>query len=162
MARTQGWRAALALESAHWDHFVSSHPEALLAAIRALPGEAFIEIPSLLVGVNYLQHVISGDDPLRFHDIALAEGGRADEEKHPLDIMISSAGRTAGHRTGGRLAEAVSSARQGRRIFDEMTPPSAPSGRWSCHTYSFNGVVPSRSPMMAACSSTKRRGSSPP
>jgi len=121
VARTQGWRAALALQSSHWDHFVSSHPEVLLAAIRALPGEAFIEIPSLLVGVNYLQHVISGDDPLRFHDIALADGGRTDDEKDTLDIMISSAGRTAGHRTGGRLAEAVSTARQGRRILDEMT-----------------------------------------
>ena len=120
-ARTNGWRAGLAVQSAHWDHFVTSHPEALLASIRSLPGEAFVEIPSLLVAVNYLQHVISSDDPRRFHDIALAEGGRADDESEPLDVMINSAGRTAGYRTSGRLADAVRSARQGRRILNEVT-----------------------------------------
>lgn len=120
-ARTSGWRAGLALQSAHWDHFVTSHPEALLASMRNLPGEAFVEVPSLLVAVNYLQHVISGDDPRRFHDIALAEGVRADDESEPLDVMISSAGRTAGYRTGGRLADAVRAAQQGRRILNEVS-----------------------------------------
>lgn len=120
-ARTHGWRAGLALQSAHWDRFVTSRPEALLASIRNLPGEAFVEIPSLLVAVNYLQHVISGDDPRRFHDIAIAEGGRSDDESEPLDVMINSAGRTAGYRTNGRLADAARSARQGRRILNEIT-----------------------------------------
>lgn len=120
MVQAEGWRAALALETAHWDRLIGTDPEALLAALKALPGEAYVEIPSLLVATNYLKHLIGDTDPRRFHDFAHDEHGRSSSERGPLDQLIGSAGRTAGLRTNGRLAEALHQAKDGRRTLDEL------------------------------------------
>lgn len=121
LARSQGWEAGLALETAHWDRYVATHPEALLAAIKALPGETFVEVPSMLVAANYLQHVISGADPSRFHDFAHDDRGRSSRERSAVDRLIASAGRTAGHRTAGRLIEAAQSAIDGRQALERLS-----------------------------------------
>ncbi|KJC62966.1 response regulator transcription factor [Agreia bicolorata] len=122
----QGWRAGLELETAHWDRFVDTHPEVLLASISSLPGEAFVSMPSLLIGVNYLKHLIAGGDPSSFHDFAHDVTGRTPQEREALDRLIGSAGRTAGHRTQGQLAESVRSAAEARRLLDELPPRHKP------------------------------------
>jgi ATP/maltotriose-dependent transcriptional regulator MalT len=122
----RGWQAGLELETAHWDRFVDSHPDALLAAISTLPGEAFVAIPSLLVGVNYLKHLIASGDPSSFYDFAYDAAGRTPRERETLDRLIGSAGRTAGHRTQGRLTAAVRSASEGRRMLDELPARDKP------------------------------------
>jgi DNA-binding CsgD family transcriptional regulator len=121
MAERSGWKAALDLHTAHWDRYVATHPEALLASIKALPGEAFVELPSLLVAVNYLQHRIGGEGPRRFHDLAHDDTGQPGRERNTLDTLIASAGRTAGHRTGGRLTEAARVATEARQTLDSLT-----------------------------------------
>lgn len=120
-AKVYGWRAGLELETAHWDRYVTTHPEALLASLKALPGEAYVELPSLLIATNYLQHIIAGDDSRRFHDFAHDELLRPSDERTALDRLISSAGRAAGHRTAGRLEMALESALGGRATLDELS-----------------------------------------
>jgi DNA-binding CsgD family transcriptional regulator len=122
-AESHGWRAALALETAHWDRYVHSRPDALLASIRSLPGEAFVEVPSLLVAVNYLQHLITGADPTRFHDITHDDQDRPVAAREPLDQLIASAGRTAGLRTAGRFEAAAQAASEGREALDQLPGP---------------------------------------
>jgi DNA-binding CsgD family transcriptional regulator len=121
LAETDGWKAALALETAHWDRYVTTHPEALLASIKSLPGDAFVEVPSLLVAVNYLQHIISGVDPRRFHDIAHDDHGRPAPNRQPLDQLIAATGRIAGSRTAGRLDEAARAALDARDVLEQLT-----------------------------------------
>jgi DNA-binding CsgD family transcriptional regulator len=121
LAETQGWRAALALETAHWDRYATTHPEALLASIKSLPGEAFVEVPSLLVAVNYLQHIMSGVDPHRFYDLAHDEHRRQVGNRQPLDQLIAATGRIAGFRTAGRVDEAARAAREARAILEQLS-----------------------------------------
>jgi DNA-binding CsgD family transcriptional regulator len=121
LAETDGWKAALALETAHWDRYLTTHPEALLASIKSLPGEAFVEVPSLLVAVNYLQHIISGVDPRRFHDVAHDEHGRPAPNRLPLDQLIAATGRIAGLRTAGRLDEAARAALDAREVLERLS-----------------------------------------
>jgi DNA-binding CsgD family transcriptional regulator len=121
LARTDGWRAALELETAHWDRFVSTHPEALLASLRALPGDAFVEIPSLVVAVNYLQHLITGVEPQKFHDVANVAESKQGAKRQPLDRLIAATGRVAGHRTAGRVQDAAREARRARTTLDRFS-----------------------------------------
>lgn len=120
-AKVHGWRAGLDLQTAHWDRYVTTHPEALLASLKALPGEAYVELPSLLVATNYLQHIMAGDDARRFHDFAHDEVDRPSDERTALDRLISSTGRAGGHRTAGRFEMALESARGGRATLDELS-----------------------------------------
>lgn len=121
LAETDGWRAALDLETAHWDRYITTHPEALLASIKSLPGEAFVEVPSLLVAVNYLQHIISGVDPRRFHDIAHDDHGRPAPNRQPIDQLIAATGRIAGFRTAGRLDDAAHAALDAREVLEQLS-----------------------------------------
>jgi DNA-binding CsgD family transcriptional regulator len=131
MTAAKGWQAGLELETAHWDRYISSHPEALLASISSLPGDAFVAMPSLLVAVNYLRHLIAGGDPRSFHDFAHDDSGKASAERESIDLLIGSAGRTAGHRTQGQLTEAVSAASEGRRLLDGLSPRHRPQVQMS-------------------------------
>lgn len=117
----QGWRAGIALIAERWDELLTTRPDALLAGIKALPGEALVELPSLLVAANYVQHVMKGDDSRRFHDIPFDEHGRDTRESDLLDSLIAITGRTAGRRTAGKLSQAVSNAMTGRRLLEESS-----------------------------------------
>ncbi len=46
----------------HWDSFVDSAPEYLLAAIKSLPGTALLERADLIAAANYLQHLATDRD----------------------------------------------------------------------------------------------------
>ncbi|MGJ4846608.1 LuxR C-terminal-related transcriptional regulator [Leifsonia sp. Le1] len=101
-----GWQAAAAVVESHWDAFASAAPTHLLAALKALPGEAFVNMPSLSVAANYLQHVVIDGEPRRFfHDGRLTPNPDP-EASATLDTLILLTGKAAGDRTAGRLEEA--------------------------------------------------------
>ncbi|RWZ52686.1 response regulator transcription factor [Labedella phragmitis] len=117
----EGWRPAVGMISARWDHLLATRPSALLAAINALPGEAIIAMPSLLIAVNYLRHVLRGDDSGRFHDLPFDAYGRESRTSDLLDVLVAATGRAAGQRTSGRLSLAVESVRTARRLLEEAS-----------------------------------------
>jgi DNA-binding CsgD family transcriptional regulator len=116
-----GWRVGVGMISARWDQLLVTRPASLLAAINALPGEAIIAMPSLLIAVNYLQHVLRGDDSGRFHDVPFDAYGRDSRSSDLLDALVAATGRAAGQRTSGRLTLAVESARSARRLLEEAS-----------------------------------------
>ncbi|RDV44892.1 helix-turn-helix transcriptional regulator [Leifsonia sp. ku-ls] len=122
-AATEGWRSAAALIEKNWDAFANEAPQHLLAALKALPGEAFVETPGLLVAANYLQQTTLTGEPSRFfHDGRLAAQLR-DDDSADLNTLILLTGQAASARTSGRLDEARAAAEQARDILTAM--PSA-------------------------------------
>jgi ATP/maltotriose-dependent transcriptional regulator MalT len=108
------WRAAASLIERNWDAFANDAPRHLLDALKALPGEALIERPGLVVAANYLQQVVLDGEPSRFfHDgrltPVLREGDSPD-----LNTLILLTGQSADARTDGRLAEARATAEKAR------------------------------------------------
>jgi DNA-binding CsgD family transcriptional regulator len=61
------WEAAAALVEQHWDELAATDPAELLAAVKSLPGEAFMRRPGLLVAANHLEHVANGGHAARVH-----------------------------------------------------------------------------------------------
>ena len=109
-----GWRDAAAMIESHWDYFLPTEPEVLFNAIKALPGEALVETPSLLIGADYLQHVLSGADPRVFRrkaSIGVDDRGGPDGLRERL---IAFTGRIADHRSAGRIMAAVEEAQRAR------------------------------------------------
>jgi DNA-binding CsgD family transcriptional regulator len=109
-----GWRAAATLIESHWDYFLSSQPDVLLDAIKVLPGEALVETPGLLIGADYLKHVISGADPRVFRrnaDIGVGDRGGFEGLRERL---IAITGRIADHRSAGRIVPAIEESRRAR------------------------------------------------
>lgn len=93
-----GWQAAAALVEEHWDSLAATAPEHLLAAVLALPGEAFVRKPGLLVAANHLEHVTTGGDSARVH--AAMEHGQGDARTGPLlDRLIVLTRDSAAART---------------------------------------------------------------
>jgi DNA-binding NarL/FixJ family response regulator len=114
LAARNGWRRAASLIEKNWDAFANDAPLQLLAALKALPGEAFVERSGLLVAAGYLQQVTTNGEPAQFvHDGRLAPrtAGTADGE---LNTLILLTGQTADARTTGRLDEARRIAEQAR------------------------------------------------
>jgi len=116
------WHAATSLIEKNWDAFANEAPRHLLDALKALPGEALIETPGLVVAANYLQQVSLNGEPSRFvHDgrltPALREGDDAD-----LNTLILLTGQSAAARTSGRLAEARASAEKARDALGALSP----------------------------------------
>ncbi|WP_314146266.1 helix-turn-helix transcriptional regulator [uncultured Leifsonia sp.] len=108
------WRAAAAIIEKNWDTFANEAPHHLLAALKALPAEALIETPGMVVAANYLQQVVLNGEPSRFfHDGRLTPDLR-DGEGADLDTLILLTGQSAGARTGGRLDEARATAERAR------------------------------------------------
>ena len=103
----------------NWDGLVGSVPVALLDALKELPGEALIETPSVVVGADYLKHVISGADPQFYRrNVEVVVSGRtgADELRERL---ISLTAQSVDHRSAGRLGQAVDVAQRARRMVND-------------------------------------------
>lgn len=114
LAARAGWRRAASLIEKNWDAFANEAPQQLLAALKALPGEAFVERSGLLVAAGYLQQVTANGEPAPFlHDGRLTSQaeGAADSD---LNTLILLTGQTADARTAGRLDEARRIAEQAR------------------------------------------------
>ncbi|WP_314147271.1 LuxR C-terminal-related transcriptional regulator [uncultured Leifsonia sp.] len=114
VAARSGWREAAAVIQGNWDAFASEAPQQLLDALKALPGEAFVETPGLVVAANYLQHVTIDGDPRRFfHDDRLARPP-GEHRTADLNSLILLTAEAAGARTAGRLDQARRIAEQAR------------------------------------------------
>lgn len=115
-----GWQAAAAVVESHWDAFASTAPKHLLAALKALPGEAFVNMPSLSVAANYLQHVVIDGEPRRFfHDGRLAPNPDPEASAN-LDTLVLLTGKAAGDRTAGRLEEARRTVLEAKAVLDRI------------------------------------------
>jgi DNA-binding CsgD family transcriptional regulator len=110
------WPVVAALIDTHWADFVATRPQLLLDAILALPTEAYRERPRLEAGANYLEHLVAGRDPHRYHDHT-----RSPENPTLLDRLVLLTSRTAGSRTAGRLPAARRYALDAKRLLDAAT-----------------------------------------
>lgn len=114
VAQSDGAATAARLVEAHWDRYSSTHPRQLLAALRALPGEVFIDNPGLVVAANYLQQLATQSAPGRFESDPYVPG-----TDDPLAAqLIVLTGATAAERTRGNFAGAKKAALEARRRLD--------------------------------------------
>ncbi|NYD75707.1 helix-turn-helix transcriptional regulator [Leifsonia soli] len=116
-----GWRHATRIIGQHWDAFAECAPQQLLEALKALPGEAFVEQPSYVVAANYLHQVVLGGDPAAFFNDGRFSTGAVDGKAN-LDTLVFLTGETAGARTNGRLEDARNAANRARDALRSMTP----------------------------------------
>lgn len=117
-ARDEGPQAAADLVGRHWDRYATTAPEHLLAAVRALPGEVFIDNAGMLVAANYLQHVVNGGEPHRFErdpNMAITAG---DATASLAQQLIGLTGAIATQRTRGEVHRAADGAVDARRRLD--------------------------------------------
>lgn len=118
-AATEGPDAAAALIGIHWDRYATTAPDLLLEAIRALPGEVFVENVGMVVAARYLRHVVAGGDPGRFqHDPRLAAGAPREGGALGEDLILLT-GSIATGRTTGQLEEALDAVERARRRLAE-------------------------------------------
>jgi len=110
----EGWEAAAIVIESNWDRLVTTAPHRLLAAIRALPGEAFVDRPTFLVAANYLQHVVSGTDAGSYNHDGWLDADMSGREIGLISALGVLTSRSAGARTSGDLADARRAAEQGR------------------------------------------------
>lgn len=121
-AARDGWQAAKSVIESHWDAFASAAPKHLLAALKALPGEAFVNMPSLSVAANYLQHVVIDGEPRRFfHDGRLTPNPDREASAN-LDTLILLTGKAAGDRTAGRVEEGRRTVLEAKAVLDRIKP----------------------------------------
>ncbi|WP_348788779.1 helix-turn-helix transcriptional regulator [Leifsonia sp. NPDC080035] len=114
VAARDGWRQAAAVIQRNWDAFASAAPQQLLEALKALPGEAFVETPGLLVAANYLQHITIDGDPRRFFHDGRLVAPPGEPRATDLNALILLTAEAAGARTAGQLQEAQRVAEQAR------------------------------------------------
>ena len=110
----EGWEAAASVIESNWDSLVTTAPQRLLAAIRALPGEAFVDRPTFLVAANYLQHVVSGTDAGRFNHAGWLDADMSGRDIGLINTLGVLTSRSAGARTSGEMADARRAAEEGR------------------------------------------------
>ncbi|WP_412148624.1 LuxR C-terminal-related transcriptional regulator [Curtobacterium flaccumfaciens] len=130
--RTGGWEAAAALVEQHWDRLATKDPAQLLAAVKTLPGEAFLRNPGLLAAANYLTHVTVGGTPERIH-LAMHHGS-AVEGDDLLPRLIVLTNESAAARVRDDPEEAARVAREALQLL-EAAPAQvvAPIGKSVVH-----------------------------
>jgi DNA-binding CsgD family transcriptional regulator len=134
-AERDGWEPAQRLVERHWDRYVSSAPARLLEAIRALPGDAFIERPTMLVAANFLQHVLAGGKPGAFSHGEWLDAATDSGRTSLMDTLGLLTSKTASLRTEGRLIEAVRAAERARTALGAATAPERAGVRLSLPHY---------------------------
>ena len=117
-ARDEGWMAAADVLQRHWDLYATRDPHAMLEALKGLPGEVFVERPSMLIVADYLQQAATGQDVGRFHDGARDMFGGTREPRELLDSLIALTGRAAGARLEGALDTARLRSVEARRMLE--------------------------------------------
>ncbi|MGN8051454.1 LuxR C-terminal-related transcriptional regulator [Curtobacterium sp. 22159] len=106
LAQAEGADAAAALVEDHWDVVAATAPHHLLAAVKALPGEAFMRNPGLFVAANHLEHVVAGGNPGRVHP-ALEHPPIPRPGQSMLEQLIQLAADSAAARTRDDPEEAA-------------------------------------------------------
>lgn len=106
VTQSEGADAAAALVEEHWDATAAIAPHHLLAAVKALPGEAFLRNPGLFVAANHLEHVVAGGHAGRVH--AALEHPPIPKPGQPLlEQLIQLAADSAAARTRDHPEEAA-------------------------------------------------------
>ncbi|MBF4570860.1 helix-turn-helix transcriptional regulator [Plantibacter sp. VKM Ac-2880] len=107
-------QTALTIVQQHWDRYSSSEPAHLLAAMRALPGEVFLDDAAFILAAEYLQHLIDGEDPDRFvtDPTIVNQALRSGSLQQQLAVLTST---SATARTSGDFRRAVDTATEARR-----------------------------------------------
>jgi DNA-binding CsgD family transcriptional regulator len=111
-----GWRATARLIEDHWDEFVLTEPQILLEAFKALPSEGFMENPTWLIEVDYLRYIASGTAPHAFRRSFSMAADTPAQDLTLRDRLIGMTSRVAEHSSGGRIADAVATATEARRL----------------------------------------------
>jgi ATP/maltotriose-dependent transcriptional regulator MalT len=135
VASRDGWRAAAAVIETHWDRLATTSPQHLLAAIRALPGAAFVDRPTFLVAANYLQHVVIGTDPSRFNHDGWLDATMSGGDIGLMDTLGLLTARSAGARTSGDMAAARRAAEDARTALENADEPERAAVRSSLPHY---------------------------
>jgi ATP/maltotriose-dependent transcriptional regulator MalT len=115
-----GWSAAAALVEQHWDALAATEPSQLLAAVKALPGEAFMRNPGLLIAANHLEHVVIGGRSARVH-AAMEHDQSSLVGSAPLDRLIALTSDSAAARTQDDSARAAEIAERALAELDGMS-----------------------------------------
>jgi len=101
----------------HWDRYVGTAPEQLLAAIRALPGSVLIDDVAMLAAANYLKHLVAGGEPDQFHQDPGITVRPSDRPSSSLmNHLVGLTSTSASHRAKGNYAAAVDAALEARRL----------------------------------------------
>ncbi|QFS79410.2 helix-turn-helix transcriptional regulator [Curtobacterium flaccumfaciens] len=128
-----GWAAAAKLVEEHWDALAATDPEQLLAGVKALPGEAFLRNPGLIIAANHLEHVSIGGRPARVH-AAMEHDQSALVGASPLDRLIALTSDSAAARTQDDPARAAEIAEQALDELDALPAAAAtPIGKSLAH-----------------------------
>jgi ATP/maltotriose-dependent transcriptional regulator MalT len=122
-AERDGWRAGAALIEHNWDRLATTAPQHLLAAIRALPGDAFVDRPTFVVAANYLQHLVAGGNPSRFNNDGLLDASMTGSEIDLMEALTLLTGRSAGARTSGQLDDARRAVEEARDALRQAAEP---------------------------------------
>lgn len=130
-AERNGWEAGATLIEQNWDRLATTAPQHLLAAIRALPGPAFVERPTFVVAANYLQHVVIGGNPGRFNNDGWLDATMTGSDIGLLDTLTLLTGRSAGARTAGQFEDAHRAAEEARAALDAASEPEKSAIRTS-------------------------------
>ena len=106
IARTDGAEAAASLIEQHWDELSVTAPDQLLAALKALPGEAFMRNPGLFMAANHLEHIVGGGEPGQLHP-ALLHPPVPNHRRSVLQRLIRYTAESAAARTRDDPTEAA-------------------------------------------------------
>ena len=134
-ADREGWESAAVLVEQHWDRLATTAPQHLLAAIRALPGSAFVDRPTFLVAANYLQHVVIGGDPSRFNQDGWLDATMTGGDVGLMDTLGLLTGRSAAARSAGDFTEASRAAEEARGALEKASEPERAAIRSSLPHY---------------------------
>lgn len=105
--------AAVGVIRRHWDLYAAAEPAHLLAAVRALPGEVFLDNAGMVVAADYLRHIVNGGEPHRFEtDRLTVDAARGTGSVEQQLIVLTSTAASA--RTTGAYRQAVEAAHEAR------------------------------------------------
>ncbi|MGN8051218.1 response regulator transcription factor [Curtobacterium sp. 22159] len=121
----QGWEAAAALIGRHWDAYATTAPEQVLDAIGVLPGSVLLNDATLVVAANYLQHVVSGEDPTSFDPNRALSTGEGPVSGTLTQQLTVRTGISANARVRGDVREALEAAEEGRHLLEQARGAAA-------------------------------------
>jgi DNA-binding CsgD family transcriptional regulator len=122
VSEADGWPEATRLISRHWDQMGVIAPREVLDAIHALPAEAILGEPGLVVAANYLQHVLIDGDTSRFAHDSRIDGMVATAETPLVQRLVVMTARLSTARNGGDFDSVVRIICAARKDVDGSTP----------------------------------------
>lgn len=122
LAQREGGAAAARLLGEKWDRYANTDPQQLLEAMKALPGEVFIDNPGLVVAASYLRQLVTDSGPDHFEPDPQLLDAAPDENESLGSQLIILTGATASERTRGNFTAAMRIASDARGRLDAAAP----------------------------------------